>query len=94
MQKRVGKGKWVLNGDTVHVSFRKIYADVRLAGEKFPGDEQTLDLHFSANGEQLRVIRATEKRLIGVVYEINPKLSIASFDAQTHFDPGTTSTPN
>jgi hypothetical protein len=87
----IGTGHWVFEGDTVHASFRKIYADVRLVGEKFPGDEKALDLHFSANGEQLLVIRATEKGFIGVVYEINPKLSTASFDAQTHFNPGTTS---
>jgi hypothetical protein len=86
-----GNGHWVFDGDTVHASFRKIYADVRLVGEKFPGAEQTLDLHFSPNGEQLLVTRATVKSFIGVVYEINPKLSTTSFDAQTHFDPGTTS---
>jgi hypothetical protein len=81
----IWKGKWVLNGDSIHVSFQLIYHDIRMLGEQLPGPMQEATFQFQKGGKSLKARGSTGLKLDGFEFEVNSMLSGSSVEEQIRF---------
>ena len=79
------KGTWTASGNSVHVIYQLIYHDIRIAGEKLPGPEQTVDLSLEHGGKLLKVNSARGLNFEGYEYEINSAFWTENLASQFSF---------
>jgi len=79
------KGNWKANGDSVHVVFRLIYHDIRIAGESLPGPDLMMDFRLEQHRKLLKVKAASGIDLVGFEYEVNPEFSTKNLVSQFSF---------